>query len=736
MTYRTGVLCLVVAVHAAAVAHAHEGAHDSDMPTPSVVTPPLDGAAMFANRLASCGTGQLTTDELFLAHESSRLFNEAEEESHEGKRMRAESLLLQLVAGYGDVIGVDMTEGRPSAASDTRRRLAGDSGFLLLRIDGGEDTIRFVTQSIDVEAWPEPDPPRKVPYYDKCTTWVLMELARVPQGSTVFNVLFTPQSSSEAPRLDALVVEAPPQGRMAVTFADEKGLPTPVMARLTSRVKGQLRRPSNAIEFSPQMDDIAGGPGNGPGLPEPLLLPPPAGGLYWCVPGGFDMALPAGEWEIHIHHGTEYRPIHDTFFVRENETTKRSYTLERWTNMAERGWYSGDDHVHARLTSDDDAQRLLTWAKAADVNVVNVLQMGNHMRTYYEQRGFGPDFRVQDGQHGLVPGQEDPRYIMGHSIGLNLRSIVRDMSMYLLNDWVADEIHRQGGLYGHAHLSAVGPPLFAFSVHRDMTLLIPEAKSDFGSILQSFSMDTGLYYDFLNLGYKLTASSGTDTPYSSSIGGSRVYVYLGDSPFTPDAWFDGMKKGHTFVTNGPMVELRVEDALPGDELRVEDSRPLTVRARAWGLAGHSAPASLRLVRFGATVQEAAPSPEADSILIETTVDSGFGFWLAAHVVGRDGTQAHTTPVYVVRDGFRFWDVEQAETLIRKREETLDEIEALLVAQQKKWTDGAISPADYYNGVQARLAPQALARVAEIRPRYQELRDILVREIPQRQLAAR
>lgn len=735
MKMRTGVLCLMVALHASVPSQAHEGAHASDIPTPSVVTPPIDGAAAFAHRLASCGGGQLTADALLPAREAARLFREAEAESNDGKRMRAESLLLDLVAGYGDVIDVTVTEGGATTASDTRRQLPGDSGFLLLRINGGTETTRFVCQSIDVEAWPEPDPPAKVPYRTGCTTWVLIELERVPRGATVFNILFTPEDSSAAPSLGAFIVEAPPQGRIAVAFTDEHDAPTPVMVRLTSRANGHLRRPSNAIEFSPQMDDIAGGPGNGPGLPEPLLLPPPAGGLYWCVPGGFDMELPAGEWDIHIHHGTEYKPVQDTLVVHEHATTARSYKLERWTNMAERGWFSGDDHVHARLTSDDDAQRLLTWAKAADVNVVNVLQMGNHMRTYYEQRGFGPDFRVQEGRHVLVPGQEDPRYIMGHSIGLNLRSLVRDLSKYLLNDWVADEIHRQGGLYGHAHLSAVGPPLFAFSVHRDMTLQIPEAKSDFGSILQSFSMDTGLYYDFLNLGYKLTASSGTDTPYSSSIGGSRVYVFLGDAPFSPDAWFDGMRRGRTFVTNGPMVELRVEGALPGDELKVTQDRSLTVRARAWGWAGHSAPASLRLVRFGATVQEATALPDADSVEIETTVDSGFGCWIAAHVVGRDGTQAHTTPVYVVREGFRFWDVEQAEGLITKREDTLDEIEKLLVAQQKKWSEGAISPADYYNGLQARLAPQALARVAEIRLKYQELRDILAREIRQRTTTA-
>ena len=40
--------------------------------------------------------------------------------------------------------------------------------------------------------------------------------------------------------------------------------------------------------------------------------------------------------------------------------------------------------------------------------------------------------------------------------------------------------------------------------------------------------------------------------------------------FSADAWFDAFRRGRTFVTNGPMVELQVEDALPGDEIVVTE----------------------------------------------------------------------------------------------------------------------------------------------------------------------
>jgi hypothetical protein len=43
-----------------------------------------------------------------------------------------------------------------------------------------------------------------------------------------------------------------------------------------------------------------------------------------------------------------------------------------------------------------------------------------------------------------------------------------------------------------------------------------------------------------------------------------------------------------------------------------------------------------------------------------------GCWLAARARAGDGTSAHTTPVYVVREGLRFWKFEWLDELLTKR----------------------------------------------------------------------
>jgi hypothetical protein len=391
--------------------------------------------------------------------------------------------------------------------------------------------------------------------------------------------------------------------------------------------------------------------------------------------------------------------------------------------MKRRGWYSGDDHVHARLMHSEDAFKLLTCAKATDIQVSNILEMGNEVRTWYAQRGFGKAFRVQDGDYILVPGQEDPRSALGHSIGLNLTSMVRDLDRYLQNDWIADQMHAQGGLYGITHVGEQ-----ACLAHRDLAMSVPQGKADFLSILQN-RIGTEWYYDFLNLGYRVVASAGSDTPYGGFVGSVRVYAYIGkDTPFTADGWFAAFAAGKTFVTNGPMLELTVDDKLPGEEVVLDAPRTVCVKARAWGIAGLTAPTALKIVVLGNTAKEAPlTAPDGDAIVIEADVECPYGAWIAAYAVGQNGFGAHTTPVYVRREGFRHWNTQKADEIIRRQLEILDEIEAMIVEVETRQNAGGLLPLDYWNRQIAAQAAPLRQRIAAVRAIYAELEKTLEKE---------
>ena len=190
---------------------------------------------------------------------------------------------------------------------------------------------------------------------------------------------------------------------------------------------------------------------------------------------------------------------------------------------------------------------------------------------------------------------------------------------------------------------------------------VPRQKADFVEILQFNSLGTDLYYEFLNLGCKLTASSGSDVPWGGTIGENRAYACLGRKPFSADAWFEAFRKGRTFTTSGPMLEFRVNDALPGDELRLKSDRKLRVRARAWGDPKRMAPMELEIVRHGEVIRTAkSANPQQPEVELDFTLDGGYGCWLAARARAGEGTTAHTTPVYVVRERIAFLEVRRAE----------------------------------------------------------------------------
>jgi hypothetical protein len=266
---------------------------------------------------------------------------------------------------------------------------------------------------------------------------------------------------------------------------------------------------------------------------------------------------------------------------------------------------------------------------------------------------------------------------------------------------------------------------------------VPRQKVDFAEILQFNQLGTDLYYDFLNLGCKLTASCGSDVPWGGTIGEVRVYAYLEKRPFSADAWFEAFRRGRTFTTSGPMLEFRVDNALPGDELRLNADRKLRIRARAWGDPKRMAPVKLEIVRHGEVIRSAeSQDPKRPEAKLDFMVDAGHGCWIAARARAGDGTSAHTTPVYVVRDGLRFWKFDGLEELFAKRLASLAEIEQIVAEAQKLNAEGKLERDRERDRNRKQLARQGdllLERVTQARKLYEDLKRVANAEQGQRGL---
>jgi len=393
------------------------------------------------------------------------------------------------------------------------------------------------------------------------------------------------------------------------------------------------------------------------------------------VYGLYEARLPVGVYELAVTRGPEYHSYCGKFEVHEGETPAEvTVSLKRYADMPAKGWISGDDHVH--LQREEVADHSVWWQTAAeDVHVANLLQMGNIAGVNFEQPAWGKTGRYTHEQHSLVSGQEDPRTgQLGHTIHENLQKPMHTgADNYFIYHTVFEESHRQGGVSGFAHLGEW------FHAQRGLAIDVPFGQVDFIEVCEAGFIATDVWYGFLNMGYKLTPSAGSDFPYTDLPGVSRNYVKV-EHPADAndlDAWYASMRAGHTFVTNGPFLEFTVNGHQMGEELHVPRGTMLDISSQAQLNPDVDKLDRLELIVQG-DVTKTEPAAGSDHAALHTSIKADHSMWIAVRAYGdrheaHNTTEAHSAPIYVVVDDQPFWKVEALPQLVQHEHEALQDI---------------------------------------------------------------
>lgn len=280
--------------------------------------------------------------------------------------------------------------------------------------------------------------------------------------------------------------------------------------------------------------------------------------------GAFHVSLPAGSYTLRVFKGLEYRIARKQFEVPPHQTTKLTVKLDRWMNLPEQGWYSGESHVHIARPYKELNRSIAGQMQAEDLHVTNLLQWG-HARAFHNaiQYAHGPEGVHQDGDYLLVSGQENPRTpFLGHTLILGTRSPINFPDTYLLFHQFWEEARRQNALSGWAHFAQTrgGPAGIAIDLLDGLLAVI--------EVIQFDRADYDIWYDALNLGFRLTPIAGTDymPPTSRHLPGRERFYTFVQGPLTYESWLDGVRRGRTIASNGPMLELAVEGRPIGDEI--------------------------------------------------------------------------------------------------------------------------------------------------------------------------
>lgn len=362
------------------------------------------------------------------------------------------------------------------------------------------------------------------------------------------------------------------------------------------------------------------------------------------------VSLPAGSYRLRVYKGFEFQVVERTLRIRAGENLQVTVPLVRWIDMTRQGWYSADDHLHIPRPASSLNPSLSKWMQAEDVRVANLLQMGDSRQFQTTpQYAFGKQSWYHEGDYWLATAQENPRtYIRGHGIVLGADSPIDFPSSYLIYSNFWKEAKRQGALSGYAHYGA------AVGGSSGLAIDLPSGLLNFLEVLQfNVGEQWWAWYEILNTGFRLTPTAGTDYPCFPSYPGCERFYTKVDGRLTYDSWLKGVRRGTTFVTNGPMLEFRVAGKEMGDEVTMEKPGTVTVEGRIRFDPARDSIHGLELIEKGEVIRTFPRLNNADEISFRVPYEVRGSSWLAIRTRGQKlgesnfrFTVAHSAPVYI------------------------------------------------------------------------------------------
>ena len=110
----------------------------------------------------------------------------------------------------------------------------------------------------------------------------------------------------------------------------------------------------------------------------------------------------------------------------------------------------------------------------------------------------------------------------------------------------------------------------------------------------------------LNAGLRIPPSAGSASGViHNPVGYNRVYVHLDGEPGY-EAWWEGLRAGRSFVTNGPLLRVKANGRWPGHVFRAAAGESLDVAFEVQ-LDGRDPINRIEIIRNGAIAQTISPT---------------------------------------------------------------------------------------------------------------------------------
>ncbi len=361
-----------------------------------------------------------------------------------------------------------------------------------------------------------------------------------------------------------------PAATLDVSSVDSDG--SPVWARYEVRgADGQMYKPADAVVDS----SASVRQGNERWYHGSFVAKQPAA-----------IELPAGTYTLVVERGTEFRRHEQRIEFVDGETKRINVELEPWIRMNQRGWWSGDFHVHR------DPADVPALVQAEDLNLAVVFTMWNQRDLWEREPWPSGDIReVTPGHLMTILNAEDERgggAWMFHRLKQNLGLAGHERWFPAGIEFIEGAKKQRDSGQGFPWFDcekpfwrevpvvmALSPPDSMGLIHNHFNQYGVLANEAWGRPRDTkkypgregfVASSLDLYYRYLNLGFTTPASAGSASGVlPNPVGYNRVYVKL-DGEFSVEGFYDGLRSGESFVTNGPMLFLQSEASSGGKRI--------------------------------------------------------------------------------------------------------------------------------------------------------------------------
>lgn len=416
---------------------------------------------------------------------------------------------------------------------------------------------------------------------------------------------------------------------------------------------------------------------------------------YFHAEGSFEMELPSGPTLIEASRGLEYELARAEVHLEPGKPQEARLRLRRWENMAAKGWYSADAHIHANYTAPHHQvvtpQDARLQALGEDLNNANMMVANSSSSFLHDLFQFEGKPHALSGPNHILYWNEEMRNAgaYGHMCLYGLKQLVYPLYTgfagtqfwedYPPNYTQARNTQQQGGAVTYAHpiaggaiqgssarlepLGRIYPPMAPVTFENasvselpvDLALGQIDALDVFSNSDEIGSME--IWYRLLNCGFRLAVSAGSDS-FTNVVdhytpGGGRVYVHSGDR-LNYEEWVRAFKSGRSFGSNGPMLFFTVNGKEPGEEIRLTKSNS---RVRVSARVRTQVPVEKVEVVANGQVVASRDASGRNEISLDEEINLERSSWIAIRAYGpwqrlvlNDlQTFAHSSPVYVYLD---------------------------------------------------------------------------------------